>query len=459
MSSSMRNSLNRRRVLKASGLSLVLPIMASLNESSSGGWLPPHERSQQADPVRRFCCIFFPNGVSLPPENHPDHEQWSWFPHATGTDYRFNRSLQPLEAHREELTILSGLSHPSLRNSIAHITADSFLTGADSSQFYTNSISLDQVLAGEIGQRTRFPSLTLSSDGGIGAPGRTHTLSFDAAGRPIPSLSNPRNIYNRLFGIQGQTKEQQRKAFGRDRSILDHVLEETRRLEKNLSSEDRRRLDEYSESVRTIERRLASADRWLDANPPKIEPSEFALDVTARDDAQDYIRAILDLMYVALLTDSTRVMTYQITSEDAKGIGDRFPTSLGLPPHHALSHGLGKPEGYRQWATYDQFLAKQLGYFIGRLKETQDPLQEGSLLDNTLLYYGCSTSQTHVAANYPLILAGGQRLGFRHGAFRRFDESRVRLTDLYVTLLQQFGLEIDRFADSTGDLTDVLSSA
>ncbi|HBE67656.1 MAG TPA: hypothetical protein DDW52_05850, partial [Planctomycetaceae bacterium] len=430
MHSPTNKPLYRRRVLQSSGASLVLPILSSLR---AFGGEPTALASKQSDtslPPRRFCCIFFPNGVSLPPEDHPDHQQWSWFPHTTGIDYRFNRPLKPLAAYRQDLTILSGLSHPAMRSSIAHITADSFLTGADSSQFYTNSISLDQLLAGKIGQSTRFPSLTLSSDGGVGAPGRTHTLSFDAAGRPIPSLSDPRSIYDRLFGVQGQSNEQKRQAFGRDRSIMDHVLEEMQSLQRGLSAEDRRRLDEYSESVRTIERRLASADRWLDANPPEVDPRDIVLDVTARGDAQDYIRAILDLMLVALQTDTTRVITYQITSEDAKGIGDRFPTSLGLPGHHALSHGLGHPEGYRNWAKYDEFLATQLGYFIGRLKATPDPLQDGSLLENTLLYYGCSTSRTHLAANYPLILAGGQRLGFRHGSFRTFDESKVRLSDL-----------------------------
>ncbi|MFN3192812.1 MAG: DUF1552 domain-containing protein [Aureliella sp.] len=449
----------RRGVLKASAGGLfALPVLPSLRKAVGAGTIQGSESNTTKSEARRFCCIFFPNGVSLPPEDHPDHLDWSWFPHTTGADYRLNRTLDPLSAHRDELTVLSGLSHPALRRSIAHITADSFLTGADSSQFYTNSISIDQLLAERIGQQTRFPSLTLSSDGGIGAPGRTHTLSFDAAGRPIPSLSEPRKIYNRLFGVQSVSKEEQRSAFGRDRSILDHVMDETRSLERGLSAEDRRRLSEYSESVRTIERRLASADRWLDANPPTIEARELVLDVTARDDAEDYIRAILDLMYVAILTDSTRVLTYQVTSEDAKGIGDRFPTSLGLPAHHALSHGLGKPNGYRQWAQYDQFLAKQLSYFIGRLKDTRDPLQDGSLLDNTLLYYGCSTSRTHLAVNYPLILAGGKRLGFKHGSFHRFDESKVRLADLYVTFLQQFGLEVDRFADSTGSLAVLLSS-
>ena len=455
------NAITRRRLLKAAGFSIGLPALLSIGEHSFlqpvRGEDPDASRNPNRAEPKRFCCIFFPNGVSLPPKEHAAHKQWHWFPHDTGDDYEFTSSIQPLEKHRDQLTILSGLSHPAMRGSIAHITADSFLTGADSSQYYTNSISLDQLIARQIGDQTRFPSLTLSSDGGVGTPGRTQTLSFTAAGRPIPSLSNPRAIFNRLFGVTDRSLEQQRKAFGRDRSILDHVLEETRAIGASLSASDRRRLDEYAESVREIERRLDSADKWLDSQQPNVEAGDFNLTVTSADNAEDYIRSILDLMHVAILTDSTRTITYQVTSEDAKGIGDRFPNSIGLPNHHQLSHGIASAAGYEQWGRYDRFLSKQLAYFIDKLHRTDDPVQPGSLLENTLVYYGCSTSRTHEATNYPLVLAGGQSMRFRHGNFRRFDQDEHRLSDLYVTMLQQLGVETDRFADSAGTLPEVLS--
>ena len=160
---------------------------------------------------------------------------------------------------------------------------------------------------------------------------------------------------------------------------------------------------------------------------------------------------------VYLLTDSTRTVTYQITSEDAKGIGDRFPKALGLGGHHNLSHGTGSKKGYENWARYDQFLSKQLAYFLNRLRSTDDSFQEGSLLDHTVVLYGCSTSRTHLARNYPLILAGGTSMGYRHGQYRRFDESKHRLSDLYVTILRQLGLDIERFADSRRSLSEVLA--
>ena len=450
-------SWSRRRVLRAAGFTIALPTFTSLGDlpvlgTASGG----PEDADSRSPARRFCCIFFPNGVSLPPPDHPAHERWHWFPHEVGGGYRFTQTLQPLETQRSDLTILSGLSHPAMRNSIAHITADSFLTAADSSRVYTNSISLDQLIARRIGDQTRFPSLTLSSDGGVGAPGRTQTLSFSASGRPIPSLSEPRQIFNRLFGVGNRSLAEQRRAFGRDRSILDNVMTETAAIERQLSADDRRHLEEYTTSVREVERRLTSADRWLDTERPPVKDSDFDLESTPQGDAQEYIRAILDLIYVAFLTDSTRVITYQITSEDAKGIGDRFPTTIGLPGHHSLSHGTGKKNGYEDWARYDRFLATQLSYLIGRLGSTPDPTQHGSLLDNTLVLYGGSTSRTHQAVNYPLILSGGHAMGVRHGQHRRFDPSKYRLSDLYVTILRQLGVPAEHFADSTRSLSEIL---
>ena len=445
----------RRQFLKAAGYTISLPFFPSLTTRRLAC---AEERSQAVEPSpKRFCCIFFPNGVSLPPSGHDAHEDWHWFPHEFGPDYKLTRTLEPLASHRSAFTILSGLSHPSMRSSIAHITADSFLTGADSSQEYRNSISLDQVIARSIGHRTRFPSLALSSDGGVGAPGRTQTMSFSASGRPIPALSEPRAIFNRMFGVANHSLDEQRRAFGRDRSILDNVMTETKALQLRLSADDCRRLDEYTTSVREIEKRLESADRWLERQSPVVDPADFDLSVKAEGDAEEYIRVILDLMFVALFTDATRTITYQITSEDAKGIGDRFPISIGLTGHHSLSHGTNKPQGFEDWARYDQFLARQLAYFMTRLSQTHDPLQEGSLLDNTVLLYGGSTSTTHLARNYPLILAGGQSLGLRHGSHQHFDEDEYCLADLYVTLLQQLGLDVAQFAGGQRSLSQLLS--
>lgn len=454
--------VSRRFFLRGTGATLALPALPSLtNAMLSIRGLAAEDRPAGAPDspanARRFCCVFFPNGVSLPPEEHPLHRDWHWFPHETGPDYRFTKPLEPLAKLRGEISILSGLSHPAIRKMVGHATGDSFLTGADQSRGYVNSISIDQLYAEAVGEQTRFPSLTLSSDGGTGTPGRAKTLAFTRSGKPIPSLSEPRTIFNRLFGVEERSVEEQRRAIGRERSLLDSVTAETQAIGNRLDAKDRDHLDEYLTSVREIERRLERADRWLDVQKPAMDPDEFALDAKPGGDARDYIRAIYDLMHAAILTDSTRSLTYQITSEDAKGIGDRFPGALGLKGHHNLSHATGTENGYLEWARYDQFLTEQFAYFVDRLRATPDPANGGSLLDHTLVLYGCSTSRTHAAVNYPLILAGAKSMGLKHGQHRHFDESRVRLSDLYVTLLNQLGLPVDRFADSTGKLDEILA--
>ena len=444
--------VSRRFALKSSIATIALPALAGLEVSRSV--MATDVLASANDKPRRFCCIFFPNGVSLPPKSHPLHKEWHWFPHETGADYKLTKPLEPLADLRSEFTVLSGLSHPSLRKMVAHATGDSFLTAADQSQGYTNSISLDQVIANELGQHTRFPSLSLSSDGGVGTPGRAKTLSFSASGKPIPSLSDPRSIFDRLFGVELKSVEQQRILIGEQRSVLDSVLQETRSLSKTLGRDEQTQLDEYLTSVREIERRLTRADRWLDVQKPNLPADDYALHASPGGDAKDYLRAILDLIHAALLTDSTRSITYQITSEDAKGIGDRFPNSLGLKGHHNLSHSAGEKNGYANWARYDRFLTEQFAYFLDKLKSTPDPQSDGSLLDTTLVYYGCSTSRTHKARNYPLILAGAGSMGFRHGQHRRFDEDHAPLSNLYETMLRRLGINADRFADSTGNLDD-----
>lgn len=451
------NEPTRRRFLHAAGASLVLPSLPSLFGRDRGARAENISRPDGEGPVRRFCCIYFPNGVSLPPEAHSAYPDWHWFPHETGADDRLTKPLEPLAPLRSELTILSGLSHPATREMVGHAVGDTFLTGADQSRGYANSISVDQVYANHVAGQTRFASLALSSDGGVGAPGRAKTMSFTSSGKPIPSLSSPRQIYSRLFGIDKRSLEEQRQAFGAERSVLDNVLEEARSIEKQLSARDRGRLDEYMTGVREIEQRLESADRWLDHQKPDVDPDQFALDLTPAEGGEDYIRVILDLMYAAMLTDSTRALTYQVTSEDAKGIGDRFPRVLGLQGHHALSHDTAAGDGYENWARYDRFLAQQLAYFLQRLRTTADPEGEGSMLDNTMVLYGCGSSRTHAAVDYPLILAGGSNMGLNHGSFHRFDENQFRMSDLYVTMLQRLGVQLDRFSDSTRTIDRILA--
>ena len=407
-------------------------------------------------PTPRLCCAFFANGVSLPPEKHPHHEKWHWFPLGEGRDYRLTDTLRPLEPFRKDMTILGGLSHPRGRLLVGHDTADTWLTGGDiRGTDYRNSISIDQRAAQVHAKHTRIPSLVLSSNGGVGYKTRTATVSFNQEGEAIPAESMPRQIFERLFKQDKHlTPATRRQQLRHERRIVDLVLSESKTLRNQLGSQDKAKLDEYLQSVHEIENRINTAERWLGTPIPEVD--EGALNLEARQNApEDYIRTLYNLIVLAFQTDTTRAATYLLSQEDGKGLSDKFPAiALGLAGHHSLSHGTGKgKDGYERWARYDQFLASQHAYFLDRLSKTQDG--DGSLLDSTIVLFGSATSTTHNARNYPIHLAGGKKLGLRHGAYHKYTEA-TPLSNLFVTMLDRMQVPVEKFADSTGGMSELV---
>lgn len=435
--------LNRRTFLHGTGVALALPMLECMAK-------PAGTRPKSTPP--RLCCVFFANGVSLPPVDHADHKKWNWFPLGEGANYRLTQTLKPLEPFRQDMTILGGLSHPLGRLLVGHATADIWLTGGDvRGSEYRNSISFDQRVAREQGKHTRFPSLVLSSNGGVGYKTRTTTVSFNRSGEAIPAESNPRQIFERLFSGGGTASLRARKRqLQQDRRIVDLVLEDSRNLKRRLGHHDQQKLEEYLEAVHEIERRLERTEAWLAAPRPTVDPGQLNLTVS-QNSPRDYIRTMYDLMLLAFQTDTTRVATYQISQEDGKGVSDRFPTiALKLKGHHGLSHDHeNNPGAFERWAQYDRFLAEQHAYFLRRLQSVREA--EGSMLDNTMVLFGSATSTTHDARNYPLVLAGGRALGLKHGKYLKYTE-QIPLANMYVSMLQKLGVETERFADSTGTL-------
>lgn len=452
MSHSIRHP--RRELLRFGLAGMALPPLASLIGTPSLA-----RAAAKSEPPARLVTIFFPNGVSLPPEGNPSFEDWHWFPHRAGSDYVMTKTLQPLGALRSNISILSGLSHPHLRTNITHSCNAQFLTGVDQSNGYKNSISYDQVFAEEIDGATRFSSLALSTTGGTGSLGRPATISVNRDGALIPALSDPKQIFNRLFVVDERGVEAREREIIRDRSILDQVSSRLSRLDGTLAAEDRAHLDAYLTATRSLERQLGSASDWLHIPKPKVDPGVFDFDAEpTRELGTNYMRTMFDLIHMALLTDSTRVVTYQTAMENAGGRGNKLPYAAGLSMHHhQLSHSAARDEGgWERWAKYDQYLAQRLAEFLTKMAETPDPLADGSLLDNTIVLYGCGTSKTHVGKNYPLIVAGGANLGMKHGAFHRFEDERP-FNDLLLTILQRVGVETDRFGDSEGIVNQIVA--
>ncbi|MGJ8561350.1 MAG: DUF1552 domain-containing protein [Litorimonas sp.] len=451
---------SRRRLIQTGIAGLALPPLASLIGIQGSAFAASSAASETvvARKPARLVTIFFPNGVALPPASDADYQDWHWFPHNPGADYTLTNPLSPLSPHRANMSILSGFSHPHLRSSVPHSTAAQFLTGDDQSKGFSNSISYDQVFANEIDGATRFSSVVLSTAGGAGSIGRPSTISVNRDGALMPAMSEPKQIFDRLFTVDPGGAEQRAKDIIRDRSILDRVSSRLKNLQGDLSTDDRSQLDAYLTATRTLERQLERANNWLNIPKPDVDASQFDFNSEpTRELGTNYMRTMFDLIHMALLTDSTRVVSYQTSKEGAEGRGNQLPYAAGLSlHHHQLTHSAARDKGgWERWSKFDQYMTERLSEFLTKMGETPDPLAEGSLLDNTIVLYGSGTSKTHVGKNYPLIVAGGKNLGLKHGAFHRFDEERP-FNDVLYTLLTRVGVETDQFGDSKGLVDDIL---
>jgi hypothetical protein len=448
-------TFDRRTLLRGLGVACALPSLEAM--------------AARPTSPRRLCVIYVPNGVSIPGPDHPAHREWSWFPiHPTPADRRgdpglgagraftFTRTLESLERFRRQLTVLGGLSHPRSRDVQGHAAGDTFLTGGDVKGEYRNSISLDQVAAVPLGRATRHACMTLSSDGGIGYKTRVSTLSFGPGGDPLPSLSSPRQIFQRYCNVaDASTAQQERVRLQAGRKVVDLVNADAQDLARHLGKQDRERLDDYLSTLSEIEARIDRAESWI-GKPVKPGDSRGLQLGAALANPAEYLRTMYDLIVLALQTDATRVVTYMVAREDGMGMADQFPMlALGLKSgHHALSHDRSGGS-FERWARYDQFQAQQLAYFLERMARTRD--EHGTLLENTLVLYGSACSTTHDARNYPLILAGGQRMGLQHGQYRQLGDA-VPLSNLFVSMLRALNVPAQRFADSTGRLDQIFAS-
>lgn len=437
--------LDRRTFLKGLGVTCMLPYLEAMSMTTMTNFSEPK-------PTKRLCFLYFPNGVGLPPKESKYHEQWNWFPLGEGKKYTLTRSLSHLEPHRNKFSIIGGLSHPNSRSVLGHMAGDSFLTGGDLRGLYKNSVSIDQVAANELKQYTRYPFLSLSTDGGVGYKSRTSTLSFNTSGKPIPSEHRLRDIFERYFSPNGGSSSLERKkSIHQGKKIVDLVLEDSKSLKNKLGTNDQLKLDEYMSSLNEVENQLITNEKWLNVPLKEFDSSLFKLDVDPTSAPQDYVRSMMDLIVLGFQTDYTRVISYMMAREDGMGFGDNFPKiALGLQGHHTISHDVSTGH-WAEWGQLDRWYSKQFAYFLDKMKNTKDI--NGSLLDSTMILYGSACSTTHNARNYPLILAGGSQLGLQHGSYTIFDEKKERLSNLYLSMLHKLDIEKENFSDSTGKLS------
>ena len=463
------NSLDRRRFLRGTGVALALPLFECVASSRL-------QASEDTSPVRRLACIYFPDGVGMPLPQDPAYKDWAWFPHGNGTEFTFSKCGEPFEPLRNDLTILSGFSHPSSRKVHGHCNADQFLTAAATatSGTYQNTISLDQAYAAFVGNQTRFSSIVMSTDGGTGTPRGAQTISFDHNGRAIPAENRPKRVFDMLFVSSDQDAA---RRLALSKSALDDLMEDAASLRKKLNSSDQRSLDEYLESVREAERRVEKARHWINTPLPVVKADHLKLDITP-DEPRAYVQTMFELIYLAFKTDSTRVATYQIGRENGFGISDHLAKAVGFSLAHSLTHETKNPNGWERLGIYCRFLNEEFARFATRLQQTPEPAGQGSMLDNSLLLYGSASSAFHLSRNYPLVLAGGKNMGFRHGQYINAAGANPQagawdggtepwqlevtkedrpLSNVFATMLKQLQVPTEKFADSDGLVKELLT--
>lgn len=413
--------IERRKFLKAAGVTMALPWLEAL--------APRRARGETAATLpRRMVCICLPLGLHSP----------DFVPAATGKDYPLSPYLTPLAELRNDFTVISGLSHPSVGPT--HDSIYSFLTGAPNPELragFRNSISLDQFAAERWVGETRHDSLVLSCEG--------FSLSWTQSGAIVPSDSFPSSVFTRLF-IEDKPEAAlaQTRRLQDGRSVLDAVSERSKALQPKLGARDREKLDEYYTSVRELEQRLARAEVWSGRSKPVVSAT-VPQDIADSADLVGRARLMFDLIHLALETDSTRLATLLLLGTSL--VPPVPGVSLG---HHDLSHHGQDPAKIAQLKLVEMEAMTVFAQFLGKLAQTKE--QDQSLLDRTSVFFSSNlgNASNHSTKNLPVILAGG---GFRHGQHLAFDaDNPPPLSNLYLSMLHRSGIEAERFSSSTGAL-------
>jgi hypothetical protein len=365
-----------------------------------------------------------------------------FFPKGEGCNYSLSPYLEKIANHRDQFTVFSGLSHPGVDG--GHRADKSFLTAAPhpGRTSFRNTISLDQLIANEVGHETRFRSLSLS----INDP---RSLSYTQAGVEIPTIKSASELYKKMF-LQGDQKamQEQVERLKRRGSILDVVMGQSKDLNKRVSGTDRERIDQFQTAVRSLEKRMTEAQAWETRPKPKVDEAmpEYPED---KKEFFEMVRMMNDMSRLAFQTDSTRVITLFLGSVRTPGV--KFEDGRSLGGYHNLSHH-GKDEAkLKQLEEIEIGQMELFGELLRDLEEVEEA--NGSLLDNTMVLYGChmGDANIHNNLNLPVILAGG---GFDHGQHLAFNpHNNTPLCNVFVSMLQKMGLENDKFASSTGTLT------
>ena len=423
----MNSKINRRHFLRGAGALIALPALESIGfrRFASAAATAP------IAPPKRMAFMGIGFGVT----------KETWFPDVsqTGADYALPQGLSPLARHKADFTVVQGCANKFSNE--AHWGSTYWLTGANRyaipGSSMANSISVDQVAAQQLGKDTRFSSIQLdTADGSGSGHGPGLSLAWDQRGKPVAGFSDPVQVFHKLFSAEELPLEERQAAIAKNRSVLDAVLTEAKRVQRGLTKTDNDKIDEYFQGIRDIETRLNKDEDWLNvpkAESPMDEPKQGLK-------GREEIEVMYDLIVAALQTDSTRVMTYRMP-------GQALLTSMGINPSaHNVSH-YSPGERLDASKARDKVHAELLAGLIDKLKATKE-VDGSSLFDHVALAFGSNISSIHYLDNCPTILAGG-------GANLKLGQHLVLpkdtpLCNVWLTMLRGIGLDVERHGDSSG---------
>lgn len=444
--SNRTQSLSRRQFLRGSGVVLGMPFFGSLARGAG---------ASETSPPIRTAFLYFPNGV------------WekAWVPEKTGSDFELPPSLVPLEDLRSEVLVLSGLDKKHSHGGDGHYAKTAnFLTGmpvtkTTGKDISSGGISVDQLIAQHVGNETPLQSLELGTEpviSGIDSNvGYTRLygshISWQSPTRPVAKEINPRAVYQQLFRKQLDGGAERAAA---DQNLLDYVLEDARRVRGRLGRDDQFKMDEYLESVRAVEKRIAFSTKHPSRHhPPSMEGTEVSEPPPGiPEDFREHIDVMLDLIVLALQTDSTRVCSFMFANDVS---GRNFSFLDGVKGgHHELSHHENKQGKIDQYQRINRWHVDQFAGMLRKMKAIKEG--DGTLLDHSMVMFGSSFSDgnRHDPDNLPILLAGrggGSLNPGRHLAAK----GQVPLCNLYLSMLRRNGIELEQFGDSSGELTEL----
>lgn len=423
--------IDRRQLLRGAGIALALPLLEAMSPTSARRANAAGTRS--ATPKRMLAIC---NNLGVLPDR--------FFPKQIGSEYELSPYLKALANFQQDFTVLSGVSHPGVDGS--HSSDVSFLTAAPhpGSGGFRNTVSLDQFIATQIGNQTRFPSLTL----GVNVMQGRRSLSWTEGGVLIPCEESAAAVYKRLF-LQGSKEEidGQIRKLKLGRSIMDSLSEQARALHRRLGASDRDRMDQFTTAVRDVERRMIESEQW-ELTPKPTPTAEMPTDPSDRSAYMQKTRLMYQMARLAFETDSTRAVSLLLDSNNSPTITvDGADISDG---YHNLSHHGKSEKKLRQLEAIDLAHMRLIGELLGDLRNTAE--SGAKMLDHTMVLYGSNfgDANKHTTDNMPILFAGGD---FRHGQHLAFDRTdNYPLPNLFVSILQQMGIEAERFASSTGTM-------